>query len=103
MFFSKKPIFGKAKKKEVPGGLWTKCPGCGELLYGKTLKDNLAVCSKCDHHFRLGAYERIEKLLDHNSFVEHCKNMVSKDPLHFKGPSDYPSKIKKDQKESQLI
>ncbi len=63
IFFPKKPLFrGKSKKKEVPEGLWTKCPGCGELLYNKALKDNLHVCSKCDFHFRIGAYERVEIL-----------------------------------------
>jgi len=101
-FFSKKPIFGRARKKEIPGGLWTKCPGCGELLYNKTLKDNLGVCHKCDHHFRMGAYERIESVLDPGSFREMHKNMVSQDPLKFKGPSDYPTKIKKDQKATGL-
>ncbi|MFH1879098.1 MAG: acetyl-CoA carboxylase, carboxyltransferase subunit beta [Candidatus Omnitrophota bacterium] len=102
VFFSKKPIFGRARKKEIPGGLWTKCPKCGDLLYNKTLKDNLEVCPKCDYHFRMGAYERIEKILDSGSFREMYKNMVSKDPLEFKGPSDYPSKIKKDQKTTGL-
>ncbi|MBU0683321.1 MAG: acetyl-CoA carboxylase carboxyl transferase subunit beta, partial [Candidatus Omnitrophica bacterium] len=47
VFFSKKPIFGKDKKKEIPGGLWTKCPDCGEMLYNKTLNSNHKICSKC--------------------------------------------------------
>lgn len=98
VFFSKKPIFGKAKKKEIPGGLWTKCPDCGEMLYTKTLKDNSKICPKCGYHFRLGAYERIENLVDSGSFREMHKDMTSMDPLKFKGPSDYPSKLKKDQK-----
>ncbi|MFH1798323.1 MAG: acetyl-CoA carboxylase, carboxyltransferase subunit beta [Candidatus Omnitrophota bacterium] len=98
VFFSKKPIFGKAKKKEIPGGLWTKCPDCGVMLYAKTLKANLKVCPKCDYHFRLGAYERIETFVMPGSFREMWKDMASMDPLKFKGPSDYPSKIKKDQK-----
>jgi acetyl-CoA carboxylase carboxyl transferase subunit beta len=102
VFFRKKPIFGKAKKKEIPGGLWTKCPGCGELLYNKALKDNLKVCSKCNYHFTIGAYERIETILDPGSFREMYKDMESGDPLKFKGPSDYPTKIKKDQKETGL-
>ena len=97
-FFSKKPIFRRSKKKDIPGGLWTKCPECGELLYNKSLKDNNKVCSKCDHHFRVWAYDRIDMLLDHGSFKEQYRDMVSKDPLKFKGPSDYPTKIKKDQK-----
>jgi len=101
-FFKRKPIFGKERKKDIPGGLWTKCTGCGELIYNKTLRDNLEVCPKCDYHFRMGAYERINSIADHGSFKEICKGMVSKDPLKFKGPSDYPSKIKKDQKATGL-
>ena len=101
-FFSRKPIFGRSRKKEIPGGLWTKCPGCGELLYNKTLKDNLEVCPKCDYHFRMGAYERIERTVDHGSFREMFKKMTSRDPLKFKGLTDYPAKIKKDQKATGL-
>ncbi|MBD3426374.1 MAG: acetyl-CoA carboxylase carboxyltransferase subunit beta [Candidatus Omnitrophica bacterium] len=101
-FFSKKPIFGRARKKDIPGGLWTKCPECGEMLYNKTLKDNLEVCPKCDYHFRMGAHERIQSMVDTGSFQEICKGMTSKDPLKFKGPSDYPTKIKKDQKTTGL-
>lgn len=97
-FFSKKPRFGKKRKKEIPGGLWTKCPDCGELLYNKTLKDNKKICSKCDYHFRMAAFERIEATLDAGSFKEFNKGMQSKDPLKFKGPQDYPAKLKKDQK-----
>ena len=101
-FFQKKPNFLRKKKKDIPGGLWTKCPGCGELLYNKTLKDNTKVCPKCDYHFRIGSYERIESLLDAGSFKEMYKDMVSKDPLKFKGPTDYPVKVKKDQKATGL-
>ncbi|RKY42867.1 MAG: acetyl-CoA carboxylase carboxyl transferase subunit beta [Candidatus Makaraimicrobium thalassicum] len=102
VFFAKKPIFGRARKKEIPGGLWTKCPECGELLYNKALKDNLKVCLKCGYHFRMGAYERIEAILDPGSFRETSRDMTSRDPLKFKGPSDYPTKIKKDQRATGL-
>jgi len=102
-FFSKKPkIFRNSRKKDMPGGLWTKCPECGELLYNKKLKENLEVCTKCGYHFRIGAYSRIEITLDEGSFKEFDKNMLSKDPLNFKGPRDYPSKIRKDQKMTGL-
>ncbi|MBD3295916.1 MAG: acetyl-CoA carboxylase carboxyl transferase subunit beta, partial [Candidatus Omnitrophica bacterium] len=97
-FFNKKPIFGKARKKDIPGGLWTKCADCGELIYSKTLKENLEVCPKCQHHFRMGAYERVKSLLDPDSFREMSRRMTSKDPLKFKGPTDYPVKLKKDRK-----
>ena len=103
VFFSRKPKkFDVVKKKEIPGGMWAKCPECGELLYKKRLKENLQVCQKCEYHFRVGAYDRIEMSLDTGTFVEHHKDMLSKDPLKFKGPSDYPSKIKKDQKTTGL-
>ncbi|MDP8258635.1 MAG: acetyl-CoA carboxylase, carboxyltransferase subunit beta [Candidatus Aadella gelida] len=104
-FFSKKPIFSKTnknKKKDIPSGLWTKCPDCGELLYNKALSDNMSVCPKCDYHFRIGAYERIKLTVDKGSFKEIDKNMISQDPLKFKGPTDYPTKIKKDQKSTGL-
>jgi acetyl-CoA carboxylase carboxyl transferase subunit beta len=103
VFFSRKPKkFNGGKKKELPGGMWTKCPECGELLYKKRLKENLQVCQKCEYHFRVGAYERIEMLLDPESFEERHRDMQSRDPLRFKGPSDYPSKIKRDQKTTGL-
>ncbi|MBU1784189.1 MAG: acetyl-CoA carboxylase carboxyl transferase subunit beta, partial [Candidatus Omnitrophica bacterium] len=98
-FFSKKSKkFSSSRKKDIPGGLWTKCTGCGELLYTKKLRENLDVCMRCDYHFRIGVYERVDMVIDDGSFREFYKEMQSKDPLDFKGPSDYPSKIKKDQK-----
>jgi acetyl-CoA carboxylase carboxyl transferase subunit beta len=101
-FFSKKPIFGKKKKKDMPSGLWTKCPACGELLYNKKLKESANVCSKCDYHFRMGSYERIESMVDPGTFSEMFKDMESKDPLKFKGPTGYLTKIKNDQKATGL-
>jgi acetyl-CoA carboxylase carboxyl transferase subunit beta len=98
-FFSRKPKkFEGKKKKDIPGGMWTKCPECGELLYNKKLKENLQICQKCEYHFRVGAYERLEMVMDPGTFKEKYSEMQSKDPLKFKGQSDYPSKIKKDQK-----
>lgn len=97
-FFSKKPkIYSKKVKKDIPGGLWTKCPECGELLYSKKLRENFEVCPKCDYHFRVGAYERVSMIFDEGTFKEMDKDMQSKDPLKFKGPADYPTKLKKDQ------
>ncbi len=99
-------LFGKprytivkvAKKKDIPEGLWTKCPECGEIIYNKKLEENLKVCPKCDYHFTLKAYERIDITLDKDSFKESDKNMLSKDPLGFKGPKKYKSKLETDKK-----
>ena len=57
------PLFGKPKytvvkvsrKKSMPEGLWTRCEDCGEIIYNKTLEENLRVCSKCSYHFILSA------------------------------------------------
>ncbi len=96
-------LFGKPKytivrlrKKEIPEGLWTKCEECSETLYNKTLEENLKVCPKCNYHFVLTAYERINMLLDKGTFQEHDKDMVSADPLDFKGPKTYKDKLAAD-------
>jgi len=44
--------------------LWSKCPDCGEVLYRRDLAANLYVCTKCRHHFRMGAYDRISAIVD---------------------------------------
>jgi acetyl-CoA carboxylase carboxyl transferase subunit beta len=97
-------LFGKPKytivslkKKDIPEGLWTKCEGCSEALYNKTLEENCKVCPKCDYHFILGAYERIGMLLDKDTFQEYDQNMLPADPLDFKGPKTYMEKISQDQ------
>lgn len=85
------------KKKDIPSGLWVKCEDCGELIYRKKLEENLMVCPKCNFHFTLKAKERIDLVLDKNSFKEMHKDMKTLDPLNFKGPKTYKDKIKSDQ------
>ena len=64
--FIKKPKLGsaKTKKKEIPEGLWTKCPKCSTMIYDKELDDNLKVCHQCNFHFQIGARERIHTLVE---------------------------------------
>ncbi|MFH1458523.1 MAG: acetyl-CoA carboxylase, carboxyltransferase subunit beta [Candidatus Omnitrophota bacterium] len=102
-------LFGKPKytivrlrKKEIPDGLWTKCEGCSETLYNKTLEENQKVCPKCNHHFVLGAYERIQLLIDKDTFLELDRDMTSVDPLGFKGPKTYKEKLASDQSSTGL-
>lgn len=97
LFGKPKYTIVRIKKKEIPGGLWTKCEECSEVLYNKTLEENLKVCPKCNCHFVLGAYERIAMLLDKDTFLEYDKDMVSADPLDFKGPKTYKEKLSADQ------
>jgi acetyl-CoA carboxylase carboxyl transferase subunit beta len=97
LFGKPKYTIVRLKKKDIPDGLWTKCEGCSEVLYNKTIEENLKVCPKCNYHFSLGAYERINILLDKDTFQEFDKDMISCDPLDFKGPKTYVEKLASDQ------
>lgn len=90
--FAKKPKLSasKSRKKEIPEGLWVKCPKCSTMLYDKELDENLKVCAHCHHHFPIGARERIHSLVETCSFEEIDSAMTSRDPLQF--PS-YPEKV----------
>ena len=95
--FVKKPRLGpsKSRKREIPEGLWNKCPQCSTLLYDKELDENLKVCLHCQHHFPIGARERINFLVETCSFSEHDADMVSLDPLEFPA---YAEKLVRDRK-----
>ena len=83
----------KAKKRDIPQGLWLKCKECGEMLFSKELAANLKVCGKCDYHFNLTAPERIALLADEGTFVEEDGDLVSVDALKFTGAS-YAERLK---------
>jgi len=97
LFGKPKYTIVRLKKKEIPDGLWTKCEECSEVLYNKTLEESLKVCPKCNYHFTLSAYERINTILDPGTFQEHDQDMISVDPLHFEGPKTYKDKLAQDQ------
>jgi len=65
------------------GNLVVKCIKCKEILIIREWEKNLKVCTRCNYHFKLTAYERIELLVDAESFVELDADIVSVDPLHF--------------------
>lgn len=102
MAFFKKPNFkaGSGKSREMPEGLWTKCPSCGEVIHNLALVENLRVCTKCGHHFTMGARERIAALADPDTFAEIDANMVSVDTLQFKGTAAYTERLKSYQKKT---
>ena len=89
-----KPIFRGSgdKKRDMPEGLWQKCPACGDVIHELELKKNLRTCPNCNHHFTLSAKERIDCLSDPGSFEELDKELTSVDALGFK---TYPEKIDK--------
>lgn len=82
----------KSLKTEVPDGIYTKCPSCGELILSRKLKDALYVCPACGHHLYISAYERLDELFDDHRYKEYYSSMKTKDPLSFPG---YDEKLKK--------
>ena len=87
------------KKKNIPGGLWLKCPGCGAMLQRKKLDQNLNVCADCDHHFKVTARQRIAQILDKDSFEEAGQDLSTSDPLEFDG---YGGTLERSRKRSGL-
>jgi len=83
----------------LPDGLWTKCPGCGEILFNKELEKNLRVCNKCSHHYKLSARERIQITVDEGTFVETDAELASANPLDF---PEYEEKLAGDVKRTGL-
>ncbi len=81
--------------------LWTKCPKCGEMLYRKDLAANQFVCSKCQHHFRMHAFDRISMLVD-NDFNEIGADISPRDPLGWVDKTAYPAKLERDREKSHL-
>ena len=90
---SKENISPDSQKKDLPDGLWEKCPSCGEIIHKKQLESNLWTCLKCSYHFRIGSNEYIEIILDNGSFKEMDKKMRSADPLEFTDTKKYTVRI----------
>ncbi|MDD5020098.1 MAG: acetyl-CoA carboxylase, carboxyltransferase subunit beta [Candidatus Omnitrophica bacterium] len=102
LFSKPKYTVVKIRKREIPEGLWTKCQECGEPIYKKTLEENLKVCPKCHYHFTMTAPERLEMIVDADSFKEFDRDMESTDPLEFRGIKSYKQKMTEDQKATSL-
>jgi len=95
--FNKKPRIGapQARKRDMPEGLWKKCPDCEEMIFESVLEENLKVCPKCEFHYPFCAHARINSLVDSGSFNELDVDMTSVDSLEFTGTDSYASKLEK--------
>jgi acetyl-CoA carboxylase carboxyl transferase subunit beta len=91
-----------AKKKDIPKGVWVKCPLSGEIVFNKDLEANQMVVPNSGYHFRIGARDRLKTLLDPDSFRESDENLRSADPLAFVDSQPYPDRLKKYERDSGL-
>jgi acetyl-CoA carboxylase carboxyl transferase subunit beta len=91
---------GSFGKKDIPEGLWKKCPACSAVLYRAELERNLDVCPKCNHHMRIGARRRLDILLDESPREELAGTLKATDPLKFKDLKKYRDRLSEAQKRS---
>jgi len=106
------PWFRKKKGKIEPvrdeervvrtENVFVRCEECGEHLYKRELEDALQVCVHCNYHFRLGAYDRLEKLFDDGYCEELDAEVVSTDPLEFVDSKPYVNRIAQAQRATGL-
>jgi acetyl-CoA carboxylase carboxyl transferase subunit beta len=89
----KKPIEVPDERRVVTEGLWIKCNGCKEPLWKKDLEGNLHVCPKCNHHYKISVYDRINLLMD-PGWTEDDALLYSTDPLNFKASKPYKESLK---------
>ncbi len=90
------------EKKETPEGLWYKCPECKEVMTSEDHENNLWVCSKCDHHEKIGSAEYFAILFDDQKFTELAADLVAGDPLHFEDTKKYTDRLQRTRQETGL-
>ncbi len=87
----------QAQGPSVPDDLWIKCPACKTMLLSSDLREDLFVCRKCGHHFKVTARQRIRILTDRHSFHERDKELESVSLIGFPG---YDKKLENARKNS---
>ncbi|MBI2608067.1 MAG: acetyl-CoA carboxylase carboxyltransferase subunit beta [Deltaproteobacteria bacterium] len=87
---------------KIPQGVWVNCSRCREIIHKEDLKKHLFVCVKCNYHFRVSAYQRVEMLLDKNSFQEYDQDLTSPNPLNFEDSMTYEERLQKSEKKTGL-
>jgi acetyl-CoA carboxylase carboxyl transferase subunit beta len=102
LFSRKKFTSIKVHKKDLPGGLWVKCPDCQEIVYKHEIESGKGVCPKCAYHFTISWKERVALLTEEGSFAEWDADLESADPLQFTGQVSYQTKLQDSRKKSGM-
>jgi acetyl-CoA carboxylase carboxyl transferase subunit beta len=82
------------ERRQMPEGLWIKCPSCDAVLYKTDLEHNQCVCPQCKHHHRIGARARLDAFLDPEGRYEIGQEVIPVDALKFKDSRKYPERLK---------
>lgn len=102
LFDRKKYTSIKVRKRELPSGLWVKCPDCNEIVYKHEIEECKGVCPKCAYHFQISSRERLALLINADTFQEWDADLTSADPLQFNGQVSYAVKLVESRKKSSL-
>ncbi len=101
LFSRNKPkIKVQSTKKDGFSG-WIKCTSCDEMIHANELQNNMHCCPKCDYHYRLSATQRIEQLVDKDTFKELFTHFKPIDPLNFTDTELYKDRLHKAQDKSE--
>lgn len=82
-----------AHKRDMPEGVWSKCPNCNAVIYSKKLERNFNVCPECGHHSRLDVEGYVRLLADEDTFEEIHGELKSVDPLGFRDSKKYTDRL----------
>ncbi|MCC6600084.1 MAG: acetyl-CoA carboxylase carboxyltransferase subunit beta [Crocinitomicaceae bacterium] len=82
------------EKKEIPEGLWYKCPECNNVMTSEQHADNEWICSKCEYHEKIGSREYFAIFFDDNAYEEIAADLISGDPLGFIDTKPYDGRIR---------
>lgn len=96
------PISKERQEREIADGLWSKCPACGVLTYTKDLRANQMVCPECDHHIRIFSDQRVQQLIDANTWVPLDEQVAPVDPLKFRDRKAYGDRLRETQEKTGL-
>ncbi|MBD1866601.1 acetyl-CoA carboxylase carboxyltransferase subunit beta [Cyanobacteria bacterium FACHB-471] len=96
------PISKERQEREIADGLWSKCPACGVLTYTKDLRANQMVCPECDHHIRIFSDQRVQQLIDANTWKPLDENVAPVDPLKFRDRKPYGDRLRETQEKTGL-
>ncbi len=90
-----------AERRVRTDGLWVKCLGCRQPIFKDELNANMNVCPKCQHHFKMGARQRIY-MLRQPWYELVDRGLRSTDPLNFSDVKPYKQRLRKAQEETGL-
>jgi acetyl-CoA carboxylase carboxyl transferase subunit beta len=101
-FEKMKSGFKTRSKREIPAGIWSKCPKCGFSTYQQALERACWICSECGYHYPVGHQFYLELLTDAGTFAELDGELSAADPLRFRDTKRYTDRIRDSKKASEL-